>query len=213
MVLLRACGFRFILQLFVKTRPFLRKRCGLFAILLPLCVATAPGLNAASYYVSPSGSDAVAGSIDQPWRTVQKAADTVAPGDTVYLRKGIYRELVTVKTSGVNGAPVTFCNYPEEKAVLSASGKVPAADRAGIFLIVEKSFVTIEGLELKNFTSSDAGLTPSGVWIEGGCQDIVIRRCRISGIANSHTGGNAFGIVAYGTSAVQALSAGIMQKV
>jgi hypothetical protein len=38
---------------------------------------------AATYYVAPTG-DANPGKIDQPWRTIPHAAETVAAGDTVY---------------------------------------------------------------------------------------------------------------------------------
>ena len=41
-----------------------------------------------AYFVSPSGSDAAAGSAAAPWRTLQHAADTVAAGDVVTVRPG-----------------------------------------------------------------------------------------------------------------------------
>src|ERR1700704_4454534 len=55
----------------------------------------------ANYYVATNGSDANPGtSTNAPWRTVQKAAITLAPGDTAFVRGGIYSELVTVNVSG-----------------------------------------------------------------------------------------------------------------
>ncbi|MBU1749684.1 MAG: DUF5123 domain-containing protein, partial [Chloroflexi bacterium] len=38
------------------------------------------------YYVSPAGDDEDLGTITHPWRTIQHAADTLVPGDTVYIR-------------------------------------------------------------------------------------------------------------------------------
>lgn len=43
---------------------------------------------AARYYVSPSGDDSNPGTIQSPWRTIQHAADSVNPGDTVQVRAG-----------------------------------------------------------------------------------------------------------------------------
>ena len=42
----------------------------------------------AIYYVTPDGDDANPGTESQPWRTIQKAADTLVAGDTVYIRAG-----------------------------------------------------------------------------------------------------------------------------
>jgi hypothetical protein len=52
----------------------------------------APFLQAATYYVSPSGVDTNPGTLAQPYRTVQKAATVAVAGDTVLLRAGTYRE-------------------------------------------------------------------------------------------------------------------------
>ena len=47
-----------------------------------------------TYYVSPSGSDTSPGTETQPWQTIQKAADTLVAGDTVYIKAGTYPEKV-----------------------------------------------------------------------------------------------------------------------
>ena len=45
-----------------------------------------------TYYVSKTGSDSNPGTQAQPWLTLQKAANTVVAGDTVFIRSGIYNE-------------------------------------------------------------------------------------------------------------------------
>jgi hypothetical protein len=55
----------------------------------------------ATEYYAPTGSDSNPGTIDQPFGTVQKGADTAAAGDTVYLRGGTYA-ITTPKTSGAS---------------------------------------------------------------------------------------------------------------
>ena len=41
----------------------------------------------AQYFVAPDGSDAAAGDVNAPWRTLQFAADIIGPGDTVTVRR------------------------------------------------------------------------------------------------------------------------------
>ncbi len=53
-----------------------------------------------AFYVAPDGDDSNAGAIDSPWATIQRAADTIAPGDVACVRGGTYREIVTVTRSG-----------------------------------------------------------------------------------------------------------------
>src|SRR5262249_32953849 len=43
-----------------------------------------------TYYVSPAGSDSNPGSEGAPFRTIQKAANTINPGDTVLVDDGVY---------------------------------------------------------------------------------------------------------------------------
>jgi len=62
-----------------------------------------------TYYVRKTGSDAAAGtSAGAAWLTIDKAANTVAAGDTVYIGAGTYRELVTMDTSGSAGNIISF---------------------------------------------------------------------------------------------------------
>ena len=44
------------------------------------------------YYVSPSGNDSNPGTFSLPWKTINKAARSVIPGDIVYIRGGTYYE-------------------------------------------------------------------------------------------------------------------------
>ena len=53
-------------------------------ILLPALVS------ATTYYVSTTGNDTNPGTQTQPWKTIQKAADTMVAGDTVKIQPGTY---------------------------------------------------------------------------------------------------------------------------
>jgi hypothetical protein len=79
----------------------------LFLVLL-VCGFSKP-LLAATYYVSKMGNDSYNGTETQPWLTIQKAAQTVTAGDTVYVQPGTYNERVTCSTaSGTEASPIRF---------------------------------------------------------------------------------------------------------
>ena len=62
------------------------------------------------YYVRKTGSDANDGTnpTTQAWLTIDKAANTVAAADNVYIGAGVYRELVTMDTSGNSSNQISF---------------------------------------------------------------------------------------------------------
>ncbi|MBX6312959.1 MAG: right-handed parallel beta-helix repeat-containing protein [Isosphaeraceae bacterium] len=66
-----------------------------------------PRLPLSTFYVDPNGDDAALGTEDAPWQTLQRAADAVAPGDTVVVRAGEYAGF-NLTTSGTPDQPITF---------------------------------------------------------------------------------------------------------
>ncbi|MGH2978049.1 MAG: right-handed parallel beta-helix repeat-containing protein, partial [Solirubrobacterales bacterium] len=94
---------------------------------------------------APSGSDSAAGSAASPYRTVQKLADSLAPGQTGCLRAGLYEQDVKVTRGGGPGSPVTLTSHPGERATLK--GRLRIADSA--------NFVTVEALDLDGRDASN----------------------------------------------------------
>jgi hypothetical protein len=74
-------------------------------------------------FVSPSGSDAAAGTAARPWRTIQKALETLRPGETAVVRKGVYNESLVMRRAGRASAPITVRAYPGETAVVRPAGR------------------------------------------------------------------------------------------
>ena len=70
------------------------------------------------YHVSQQGSDANPGSANQPWQTLQHAADKVNPGDTVNVWGGVYKEAVSFTRSGTRDALITFAAAPGEEVII-----------------------------------------------------------------------------------------------
>jgi hypothetical protein len=161
-----------------------------------------------TYYVSLLGNDSNSGTETQPWKTIQKAADTLSAGDTALVRNGIYSP-VTVNVSGskVKGN-ITFQNYPGEKPIVDATGVEPPEDDTGLFLLIDRSYINISGFELRNYTTANRKATPTGIYMGGACRHIEIRNCNIHDIANTggkrNHAGNAFGLAVYGTSTTPA---------
>jgi parallel beta-helix repeat protein len=113
-----------------------------------LCVDAA----AATYYVSPAGSDSSPGSEASPWKTIQKAANTLRPGDTVLIRQGTYPERVVPANSGTEGNWITYRNYGSETVVIDAE----SGARDFCIRVVGKSYLHFAGLSLQG--ASSAGL-------------------------------------------------------
>jgi hypothetical protein len=69
-----------------------------------------------TYYVSASGSDAGAGTRQEPFKTIQHAADLAEPGDTILLADGNFFESVTIKRGGRPDGYITLRPDPAETA-------------------------------------------------------------------------------------------------
>lgn len=64
---------------------------------------------AGTLFVATTGNDTTGdGSSGNPWATIQKAANTAAPGAVVTVAAGTYTERVTFNTAGTAGNPITF---------------------------------------------------------------------------------------------------------
>ncbi len=64
------------------------------------------------------GNDTGAGSPAAPWKSLAHATRQLQPGDTLYLRGGMYYEKVSLTRSGTTNAPITIASFPGELAVI-----------------------------------------------------------------------------------------------
>ncbi len=108
---------------------FVRLRI-LFLRSLFLVVFISMPVYGATYYVDASnGNNSNPGTEAEPWLTIQHAADTMVAGDTVYIKQGIYEEIVDLTGStGVEGESgneadghITYQSYPGNNVVLDGS--------------------------------------------------------------------------------------------
>ncbi|HXV99826.1 MAG TPA: right-handed parallel beta-helix repeat-containing protein, partial [Anaerolineae bacterium] len=171
-------------------------------------ILSAGPISGNAYYVATSGDDNNPGTLSQPWRTVQKAANTLKPGEAVYVRGGVYNERVTINVSGsASGGYITFQNYRSERPILDGTGlTVPAADTA-MMLITNQNYLIIHGFEIRNYKTATTGRVPVGIYVLGASHHLQIRHNRIHHIETNAPvdddllGADAHGIAVYGTSA------------
>lgn len=132
---------------------------------------------ATTYYVDQSHSganDANPGTETSPWRTIQKAANTLVAGDTVLVKKGTYTELssqgpdsdipaLKPQNSGTAGKYITYQAFPGDRVVIDQQ-------RGGCgFIIGGKHYIKIIGFEIKNTYSAGGG-----VWTKSGSSNIIV---------------------------------------
>jgi hypothetical protein len=181
--------------------------------MLSVCVSGAFGQSNSSFYVSNTGADSNPGTQRAPWRTIQHAADTVRAGSTVNVRGGIYEERVSIKTSGnATDGYITFRSYPGETAILDAEHLTPDG-RSAILTIHDKSYVRVEGFEIRNYRTAERLLTPLGISVMGAGSHIELLKNNVHHIEQTFDGrdapghgANGFGIAIYGTDAKTPIS-------
>jgi len=85
------------------------------------------GLEAATYQVAQQNSkanDDAAGTAQQPWKTITKAAQKVGSGDIVVIHGGVYREEVLIKNNGTAQAPIRFEAAPGERVLVTGADRI-----------------------------------------------------------------------------------------
>ncbi len=107
----------------------------------PPPTTTDPAPTGPVFYVSPSGNDANPGTLSAPWRTIQKAADTLVAGDTAILLDGVYEEgSINFRRSGAAGKPITIRAQNKWGAVVSSTSSCNPG------FSIYASYVTVKNL-------------------------------------------------------------------
>src|SRR5579864_1161772 len=170
-----------------------------------------PSRSGATFFVSTTGNDTNAGTSGAPWRTIQHAANSVHPGDTVQVLGGVYNESVTIPGSGnATAGYITFQSAPGQTAILDGTGiKVGKGQQFGLFTLRTNSYIVIQGFEIRNFQSSTGGAVPVGIDFEGSGSNIEILNNHIHNIVQTLgtcNSANALAMAIYGTQAPASIS-------
>ena len=123
---------------------------------------TAPSGQGEVYYAGPSDD-------------VQGMINSLGPGDTLYLRGGVYKRKIRIY-GGVNGredAYITIAAAPGEDVVFDGSGlngHDQDQDGPSMFWLYDCSYVQLSGFEVKNAHGRDA----SAILLEPGTHHVVV---------------------------------------
>ena len=116
-----------------------------------------------TYYVAPGGDDSQPGTEAQPWRTIQKAADTLVAGETVYIKAGTYAEQVIPQNSGSAGNYITYAAYPGDVVTIDGSTISLPAYETGLFVVEDRSYIKVSGLRIINAGPNDNN---AGIYVD-----------------------------------------------
>ncbi len=117
-------------------------------------------LYATTYYATPDGSGT--GTFASPCSLSSGLSKISAPGDTLYLRGGIYylSAKVSINKTGSASARIAIMAYPGEKPVLDFSGEPYGSSYPGVSLSASSSYIHIKGLAIRY--AGDNGLINNG---------------------------------------------------
>jgi hypothetical protein len=174
----------------------------------------------ANFYVATTGNDNTGnGSLASPWQTIKHAINKVGgPGVTINVRAGTYHEHVLINKSGsASGGYFILRNYDYPSAAMINGGTVIIGSTGYAYGLVDvvgpnnnPSYITFDGFEVYNFTTTNDSFTPAGIHVEGAGTNIQLLNNYIhhiwnTGKASSHDGTcgapspQAFGLVVVGT--------------
>ncbi len=144
----------------------MRPRLVLFGLVLPVILGAgnAPGME---YFVAMDGLDTSPGTREDPFRTIQHAADLMQPGDICTVQGGTYRETVRPAASGEGDKPIVFRTFDDEAVVVSGADPLEGwqAEAGGRFTAAgdwDFGQLFVDGAMMREARWPNAA--PGGVW-------------------------------------------------
>lgn len=179
-------------------------------VLAAVGVIAAPALATAAsttITVAADGSDRAAGTVSAPLQTIQEAVKRLKGGGTVDIRGGRYYQKIDL--TGLTG--VTVEAYRHESVILDGSQFTPASGRSAMVNIRNSSRVTLTGLEITDYRSSNLNAMPIGIYVHGSGDHVLISGNHVHDLGNDNqTLGsfdiNAHGIAVYGDNAARSIT-------
>jgi len=121
------------------------KYCLMFSLALVWLLCIPGRAEARTYYVTKDGNDSNPGTETSPWLTIKKAADTMSPGDTVYVKAGTYSG-VGLQISGTPGNYISYRAYPGDTVTVD-----------GFYLYPDVHYIEIDGFDFVSGNIEMAG--------------------------------------------------------
>ncbi|HVT91061.1 MAG TPA: right-handed parallel beta-helix repeat-containing protein [Tepidisphaeraceae bacterium] len=129
---------------------------------------------AAEFYVAPNGTDSNPGTIERPFGSVARGQEAASPGDTVWIRGGVYEFTGTeiaigtlLNKSGKEGSPINYFAYKDELPVFDFFKLATVARIKGFS--VTGNWIHLRGLEVRGVQQIITTAHESwGIRVEGG---------------------------------------------
>jgi len=119
-----------------------------------------------TYYLAANGNDANSGNIATPFKSFAKFKAVATPGDTLFIRGGIYRTSGNAATSNhfviedLNGDasdPIVIQAYPGEYPVFNLDNITPTNTDANLMKISDCKYIKIKGIRLTGLKQVTTG--------------------------------------------------------
>jgi hypothetical protein len=133
-----------------------RKAVNLFVVAMALALFASTTTARTFYVNAQTGNDANAGSRTAPWKTIQRAADSMGSGDTAMIGAGDYLERVHIARSGAAGHSITY--QASDKVVMKG-------------FTINASYVRVIGFEITGHIRRPRDST--GIYIQGRHDEIL----------------------------------------
>jgi hypothetical protein len=102
------------------------------------------------YCVAPGGDDGAAGTVEAPWASFARAMEELTPGDTLFVRGGVYRQRLVATVSGEAGRPISFAAFPGETPVIDGTGLTVPNDWGGLIEAGGRAYLTFQGFTVRD---------------------------------------------------------------
>ncbi|MFM2419745.1 MAG: hypothetical protein RL385_4468, partial [Pseudomonadota bacterium] len=134
---------------------------------------------AADLWIAPDGDDGSAGTQASPLRSLALAAERVAPGATVWISDGTYREAQTIplKRNGEEGRPIRLFAAPGVRPVFDFSAQTQG-DGAARGIAISGTYFHLRGFEVTKAGDNCIHISGSHNTVE----NLVIHACGDSGL-------------------------------
>ena len=151
-------------------------------------VALTSASNSNVRYVSVDGIDSNTGSACSPWATIQHAANSAQPGQTILVGDGTYPEQVTIMTSGNANGWITF------KSVNKWGAKIAPTALSSYGWIVATGGGAIGYITIQDFDISGPDNSSYGVRVIGSNTQLIGNNIHHIGTATSCNSGGAISV-------------------
>lgn len=159
-----------------------------------------------THYVAVAGSDGQTGTREAPLKSINRALAIAKPGDTIFVRGGIYHEKVVFPKSGQLDRYVTLKAHPGEQPIIDGTG-LSISGKDALVTVSNVSFIQVEGFEIRNYRSTTPWVDVNGIIVNGTSAHIRIIGNHIHHIENNAApeagrSGHAIEVLGSATSAI-----------